>query len=156
MSLDLTFDKIKETAKYSGCILISLSRYKQIYSCIRGFPLDERHEDFNDETAWMRRGVMFRELVSLEKEVFVESVETLMNRSNAHLVIDDELIGYRAKNIKSETLSTHKTEKEGQTGWAREGKCGAECSSLKIVIAVLLMGIYTFKMCLKAGSTIQQ
>ena len=113
MSPDLAFQKMKQTAKFSGFILMDLSRYKQIHSCIRGFPLEGRRDDSNDEATWMRRGVMLRELAPLEKEMFAKSIDTLMPKCNAHLVIDDELIGSRAKDVKSKTVSNRKAGKEG-------------------------------------------
>ena len=113
VSPDLAFEKMKDTAKVSGFILMDLKRYKQIFTCIRGYPLDGRHKNYSDEATWMKRGVLLRELQPLEKEVFSKSVETLLNRSNGHLVIDDELIGSRSKDVESKTLSNRKAGKEG-------------------------------------------
>ena len=113
MSPDLAFRKIKQTAKLSGFILMDLSIYKQIHSCIRGFPLKGRRDDSNDEATWMRRGVMLRELAPLEKEMFAKSIDTLMPKCNAHLVIDDELIGLTAKDFESKTVSNREAGKEG-------------------------------------------
>ena len=83
----MAFDRMQETVKGSEFILI-------IYKCIRGFSISGLHEDWNDydETAWMKRGVMLRQLAPLEKELFVRSIDTLMNQANTHLVIDYELI----------------------------------------------------------------
>ena len=106
---------MKETAKYSGFILMDVNHYKNIYSCIRGYPLEGRQKDYNDEATWMRRGVLLRQLAPLEKDMFAKSVETLMNRSDAHLVIDDELIGSWLKDVESKSLSNRKAGKEGPT-----------------------------------------
>ena len=70
-----------------------------------------RRKDFNDEVTRMRRGILLRNLTPLEKDLFVRTVETLLNREDSHLVIDDELIGSRAKNVETETLSHRKAGK---------------------------------------------
>ena len=61
----------------------------------------------------MRRGVMLRELEPLEEMISTKSIDTLMHRCNAHLVIDDELIGLRPKNVETKTVSNRKAGKEG-------------------------------------------
>ena len=61
----------------------------------------------------MQRGVLLRNLAPLEKELFSKSVETLLCRSDGNLVIDDELIGSRAKDVESKALSHRKAGKEG-------------------------------------------
>ena len=64
ISPELAFDRIQETVKSSGFLLMALSRYKHIYQCIRGFSMSGRHEDWNNynESTWMKRGVMLRQL----------------------------------------------------------------------------------------------
>ena len=76
-----------------------------------------RHEEWKDYdlSTWMKRGVMLRKLAPLEKEVFVKSIDTLLNQGNAHLVIDDELIGSRAKDVESKSVLNRKAGKEGPT-----------------------------------------
>ena len=49
----------------------------------------------------------------MEKIVFERSIKTLLNRSNGSLVIDDELISSRAKDVESKTVSNRKAGKEG-------------------------------------------
>ena len=117
MSPELAFIRMQETARSSGFILMTLSRYKQIYQCIRGFAMSGRHEEWKDydKSTWMKRGVMLRQLAPLEKEVFVKSIGTLLNQGNAHLVIDDELIGSRAKDVENKSVSNRKAGKEGPT-----------------------------------------
>ena len=117
MSPELAFNRMQETAKSCGFILMTLDRYKQIYQCIRGFEMSGRHEEWKDydQLTWMKRGVMLRKLAPLEKEIFVKSIDTLMNQANAHLVIDDELIGSRAKDVESKSVSNRKAGKEGPT-----------------------------------------
>ena len=61
----------------------------------------------------MRRGVLLRNLAPLEKEFFTKLVETLLCRSDGDLVIDDELIVSRAKDVESKALSHRKVVKEG-------------------------------------------
>ena len=68
-SPELAFYKTKETAEFRSFILMDVSRYKKIYSCIRGFPLEGRNDDSNKEATWMRRGAMLRELAPLEKVI---------------------------------------------------------------------------------------
>ena len=73
------------------------------------------HKDFNDEVTWMKHGVHLRNLAPLEKEIFVRSVETLLNNKNGNIVIDDELIGSRAKDVETKSVSHRKAGKEGPT-----------------------------------------
>ena len=54
-----------------------------------------------------------KELRPLEKFFFERSIKTLLNRSNGSLVIDDELISSRAKDVESKTVSNRKAGKEG-------------------------------------------
>ena len=61
----------------------------------------------------MKRGKMLRWLESLEREVFTKSVDTLLNRRNGSLVIDDELISSRAVDVEQKTVSERKSGKEG-------------------------------------------
>ena len=49
----------------------------------------------------------------MEKEFVTKLVETLLCRSDGNLVIDDELIGSRAKDVESKALSHRKVVKEG-------------------------------------------
>ena len=53
----------------------------------------------------MKRGVLLQDLAPLEKEFVTKLVETLLCRSDGNLVIDDELIGSRAKDVESKALS---------------------------------------------------
>ena len=113
VSPELAFNKMQETAKYHGFPLMDRERYKNIYGSLRGFPLKGRHTEFNDEITWMRRGVLLRNLAPLEKDFFERSVETLLCRKNGNIVIDDELIGSRAKDVETKALSHRKAGKEG-------------------------------------------
>ena len=45
--------------------------------------------------------------------IFTKSINTLMHICNSHLVIDDELISSRAKDVETKTVSNHKAGKEG-------------------------------------------
>ena len=105
VSPDLAFQRSKETAKYNAFILLDVNWYKNIYPCIRGFLLNRRHKDFNNEVIWMRHGVLLRHLAPLGKELFVCTIKTLLNKSDGYLVTGDELIGSRAKDVGSKVLS---------------------------------------------------
>ena len=83
--------------------------------CIRSFPLKGRLKYFNDEVTWMRRRILLNNLVSLEKELFVRMVETLLNRTDGHLVTNDELSRPRVEDIEKKVLSHRKAGKEGPT-----------------------------------------
>ena len=113
VSPELAFNKMRETAKYNGFTLMDRGRYTHIYQCIRGYPLKGRHSELSNDITWMRRGVLLRNLAPLERELFTKSVETLLCRSNGNLVIDDELIGSRAKDVECKALSHRKAGKEG-------------------------------------------
>ena len=104
---------MRESTKAHGFTLMNIRRYKQIFEGIRGFPLDGRLKDFNEEITWMKRGNMLRKLEPLEKEMFSRSVKTLLNRDNGSLVIDDELISSRAGDVEQKTVSERKSGKEG-------------------------------------------
>ena len=132
VSPTLAFAKMKETAKFNGFLLMDISRYNNIYACIRGFSMKGRHKDFNDEVTWMRHGALLRNLAPLEQELFVRSVETLLNRKDCNLVIDDELIGSRAKDVESKSLSHRKAGKEGPTSDA------IACSFTSVLFGVRL------------------
>ena len=45
--------------------------------------------------------------------MFAKSIGTLMSKCKAHFLIDDELIGSRAKDVESKTVSNRKAGKEG-------------------------------------------
>ena len=105
---------MKENAKHNEFILLDVDRYENIYSCIRGCVLNGHDKDFSDEVTWMRRGVLLRHFEPLEKELFVHAVESLLNKSNGHLVTDDELIGLQANDVDRKSLSYRKAGEEGQ------------------------------------------
>ena len=96
---DLASQKMEETTKYNGFILLDYDRYKNMYLCIIVFLFNGHHEDFNNEATWMRYGILLRHLASLEKEIFVHTGETLLNISDGHLVLDAVLIGSRTKDV---------------------------------------------------------
>lgn len=104
---------MRESTKTYGFTLISIQRYKQIFDCIRGFPLDGRLKKYNEEITWMKRGSMLRNLEPLEKEMFSRSVKTLLNCDNGSLVIDDELKSSRAGDVEQRTVLERKSGKAG-------------------------------------------
>lgn len=119
VSSELAFNKMKETAKY-GFVLMEIARYKNIHSCIRGFSLQGRHKDFNDEVTWMRQGVLLRRLACLEKDLFAKTVETLLSGKDGNIVIDDASKCIKSQQPRQATANQGRCHYIGSVGQAKE------------------------------------
>jgi hypothetical protein len=93
--------------------LMKPDRYTAILHRLRGFEQRGRSGDDTSQDTWMQRKNLLRRLEGLEKMMFKPSLEILLNRKSGELVLDDELLGYRAKDVETKTLSDRKAGKEG-------------------------------------------
>jgi hypothetical protein len=64
------------------------------------------------EDSWFQRKNLLRHLEPLERMIFHQSTEILLNRKSGELVLDDELLGSRANDVKTKTLSHRISGKE--------------------------------------------
>ena len=114
MGNEKAFEIMGDIGKRKGFILLDLDRFVTLLHCTSGFSVNGRTGDlFEENETWLQRGVLLKEFCPLEKIVFERSIKTLLNCSNGSLVIDDELISSRAKDVESKTVSNRKAGKEG-------------------------------------------
>ena len=59
------------------------------------------------------RKKQFRSCVELEKIIFKRSVDTFLNKTNGQLVVDDELIALKSRDVESKYVTKRKKGKEG-------------------------------------------
>ena len=89
------------------------TRYTNILNSLRGYDVEGRSGDDDMHDAWMKGKSRLRRLDSLEKLMFEPSNELLLNKMSGELVLDDELIGSRAKDGREEkNLSDRKSGKD--------------------------------------------
>ena len=80
-------------------------RYNTILRCTSGFSVQgQSMVDDSENITWMRRGKLLCCLEELEILMFERLVETLLNRDNGVLVIDDELISSRLDDVETKSV----------------------------------------------------
>jgi len=88
-----------------------MNRYNNILTCLKGYEVQGRTG--NEEDTFMRQKNMLRRLNPLEIKMYDKSLALMMNKKSGSLVIDDEMIGSRAKDVENKSLSERKKAKEG-------------------------------------------
>ena len=111
VSTDLAFVQTRVTAKVNGFLLMDIVQYKNIFACIKGFPLKGHLKNVDKEIMLINVGRCYANLNHWRRK-FVRSVETLLNQSTRSVVINDELIPSCAGDIEQKTLSQRKAGKD--------------------------------------------
>ena len=112
VSIDIAFQIMQVIADNKQFELMKQERYQEILVAIRGFTLIGRCVQ-DEEHTWMKQGDLLRHLNPMERIIFQNSVTTLFNKKNGVLTYDDEMIGSRANDVESKSLSNRKSAKEG-------------------------------------------
>ena len=109
----LAYDEFLEALEIKhGIKLMKPDRYTTCIHRLRGYPLQGR-SGFDSSDCWFQRNNLLRRLEPIEKMMFEQSRQILMNTKGGELVLDDELLGSRAKDVETKTLSHRKAGKEG-------------------------------------------
>ena len=92
--------------------LMELPRYNQILHSTRGSSLNDRIGLLEDDD-WIPNREVLSSLRNLKQKIFEPSRNLLYNKKNGHIVIDDELVSLRAKDVSKKTVQHRKKGKEG-------------------------------------------
>eukprot|EP00984_Skeletonema_dohrnii_P027846 scaffold17539_cov76-Skeletonema_dohrnii-CCMP3373.AAC.1 len=103
---------LSSIAKANGFELMDMSRYNNILTCIRGYGISNRSGD-NGTDVWIQRKNMLRNLNPIEVQMFNTSANLLFNKKDGRIVVDDELVSSRAKDVETKTISDKKAGNEG-------------------------------------------
>jgi len=104
-------DFLPYISSHHGIQFMDLGRVKALQSNTRGYPV--RGRSGADDDTWMQRKRSLRNISELEKEIYAPSASMFINTTNGVLVVDDELVASRAKDVELKSLSNRKAGKEG-------------------------------------------
>ena len=99
-------------AQQYGFKVMEMERFSNILTCLRGYSVSEQSGHDGDDT-WMQKQNMLRNMNSLEVNMYRRSFEILWSSKNGSLVVDDEFVASRAKDVESKAFSSRKTGKDG-------------------------------------------
>eukprot|EP00956_Cyclotella_meneghiniana_P023507 scaffold45852_cov83-Cyclotella_meneghiniana.AAC.1 len=116
MSNDMFFDSFGALieSKYK-VILMKKDRYIAILQCLRGYEVAGRCGDDDEGGTWFQKKNRLRKLEDLEELMFQPTLDIIMNRKSGEVVLDDELIGSRARDV-NQARQTHSLRKAGKDG----------------------------------------
>ena len=75
--------------------------YNNISVSVRIFLVEDRSTEEDNNETWMKRGKLLRMMEELERQIFDWSVITVLNKQNGALVVENELIDFRADDVES-------------------------------------------------------
>jgi hypothetical protein len=116
VSNDLFFDSfgVIVESKYN-VTLMKKDRYIAILKCLRGYEVAGRCGDDDNNGTWFQKKNRLRKLSELENVMFQPTLDIVMNRNCGEVVLDDELIGSRARDV-NQARQTHSLRKAGKDG----------------------------------------
>jgi len=104
-------DFLPHMSRQHGIQFMDLGRFRGLLFNTRGYAV--RGRSGSDDDTWMQRKQSLRFISDLEKEIYAPSASMFINKTNGVLVVDDELVGSRAKDVELKSLSNRKAGKEG-------------------------------------------
>ena len=114
MSSPAAFLSMENLSKFHQFDLMDLKRYNEILGS-SGYPNTPNEIDTTkrESNSWQQEKRQFRSFVELEKIIFERTVDTFLNKKNGQLVVDDELIASKSKDVESKYVTKRKKGKEG-------------------------------------------
>ena len=113
MSFEKSWEECMKTLSTKhGFTLMDNERFDNILTSIRGYNVTSRTGDSGDNS-WKQRKKLLHNLNDLEKTIFKNSSSFTFNTKNGTLVMDDELVSFRAGDVEAKSFTNRKAGKDG-------------------------------------------
>ena len=127
----IAFETMNQITAVEGIKLMKQGRFTSIEHCLAAMDKEEFIPE-EGRDVWRQSNTKSRLYENIENMIYMNSVNILLNKKSGSLVVDDELIASKAKDVECKTLSSCKKGKEGSSV-----DC-LSCSLLSIVYGMRL------------------